>query len=48
MQRIPKQFMQAVITPDNLTDEQFYMSDRWFGNTKSRINQNGHQSDLNK
>ncbi|GHA68720.1 phage/plasmid replication domain-containing protein [Pontibacter akesuensis] len=32
MQRLPKQFNQALITPDTLTDEQFYISmyDRWF------------------
>jgi hypothetical protein len=30
--RLPKQFNQAVITPDTLTDERFYMNmyDRWF------------------
>jgi hypothetical protein len=32
MQRLSKQFNQAIITPDTLTDERFYMGmyDRWF------------------
>jgi hypothetical protein len=42
MQRLPKQFNQAFITPDTLTDERFYMSmyDRWY-NEYAAINKVG-------